>query len=54
MEKALERYYQQFGENYPLMIADTKTDEEIIERINRCIETNQPESEPEYDDNSDY
>jgi hypothetical protein len=54
MEEALERYYQKFGENYPLMIADTKTDEEIIERINRCIKTNQPESEPEYNDGSDY
>lgn len=54
MEEALERYYQQFGDNYPLMIFGTKTDEEIIERINHCIETNQPEAEPEYDDNVDY
>lgn len=54
MEEALERYYQQFGENYPLVIVGTKTNEEIIERINRCIETNQPEAEPEYDDDVDY
>lgn len=54
MEEALELYCQHFGVNYPLMIADTKTDEEIIERISHCIETNQPESEAEYDNDSDY
>lgn len=54
MEEALERYLQHFGENFPLMIVEMKTDEEIIERINHCIETNQPEAEPEYDDDSDY
>ncbi len=54
MDEALRRYYQHFGENYPLMIAGTKTDEEIIERINVCIEANRPEDEPEYDDAADY
>lgn len=54
MEEALNRYYQHFGERYPLMIADTKTDEEIIKRINHCIETDKPETEPEYNDDEDY
>lgn len=54
MDEALKRYYNHFGENYPLMIAGTKTDEEIIKRIDYCIEVNQPESEPEYDEDADY
>lgn len=54
MEEALERYYQHFGENYPLLITGTRTDEEIIDRINYCIETDQPEKEPEYEDGADY
>ena len=43
MEEALERYYRHFREHYPLMIAGTKTENEIIERMNDCIEANQPE-----------
>ena len=54
MEEALERYYRHFREDYPLMIAGTKPEKEIIERINHCIETNQPESEPDYHENADY
>ena len=54
MEDALRRYYQRFGENYPLIVSDTKSDEEIIARINDCIENNQLEAEPEYTDNADY
>lgn len=54
MEEALERYYRHFRENYPLMIAETKPEKEIIERITHCIETNEPESEPEYAENVDY
>lgn len=54
MEKALDRYFEHFGENYPLMIADTKTEEEIIDRINYCIENNMKETEPEYEEESDY
>lgn len=54
MEDALRRYYQRFGENYPLIVSDTKSDEEIIARINDCIENNQLETEPEYTDNADY
>ena len=54
MEEALKRYYQHFGENYPLIIVEYKTDEEIIDRINRCIATDQLESESEYEDDVDY
>lgn len=54
MEEALELYYRHFGINYPLMITGTKPEKEVIARINHCIEANQPESEPGYDDGSDY
>lgn len=40
MEEALGLHCLHFGVNYPLT---------IIERINRCIKTNHPESELEYD-----
>ena len=30
MEEALERYYRHFREDYPLMIAGTKTEKEIM------------------------
>ena len=54
MEEALKRYFKHFGENYPLMIVGTMTDEEIVARIDRCIEINQAEAEPEYTDDADY
>lgn len=54
MEKALERYYKHFGENYPLSMGNSMTEEEVIARIENCIETNTKETEPEYDDECDY
>lgn len=54
MEEALEKYYKHFGENYPLSIVSTMTDEEIINRINQCIKSNRKEEEPEYNDEYDY
>ena len=54
LDKALEKYYEHFDENYPLLVVDTRTDEEIIKRINECIEANTKEAEPEYEDGCDY
>lgn len=54
MEEALKKYFQHFGENYPLMIVGTMTDDEIIERINDCIKNGKPEQEPQYEDDADY
>lgn len=54
MEKALTAYYEHFGENYPLVITDGKSDEDIIKRINECIENNTLENELVYDDELDY
>lgn len=54
MEEALNRYREKFGENYPMMIVGMQTDEEIIRRINHCIDTNTPEEEPKYEEGADY
>ena len=54
MESALKRYYDHFGENYPLLITSTKTDDEIIKEIDLCIKTNEKAGEPVFDDDSDY
>ena len=54
MEKALEKYYEHFGENYPLAMGEMKTEAEVIARIDYCIKNNTPEAEPEYDDECDY
>lgn len=54
MEKALEKYYKHFGENYPLAICDMPTEAEVIARIEHCIKTNTKETEPEYESEYDY
>lgn len=52
-EEALNKYYEHFGENYPLGITDCNSDDEIIDDIVKCIETDEKAKEPDYDDN-DY
>lgn len=54
LEKALERYYEHFGENYPLTPSESRDAGEIIADIEFCIEKNEPESEPDYEDDAEY
>ena len=54
MEKALERYYEHFGQNYPMAMGNSMTEEEVVARIDYCIKNNTPEDEPEYDNDCDY
>ena len=54
LDKALDKYLEKFDENYPILITDTRSDEEIIKRINYCIENNIKEAEPEYEEGCDY
>ena len=54
MEKALERYFEHFGENFPLGMGNRLTEAEVIERVEHCIETNTKEPEPVYEDEYDY
>lgn len=52
--KALDIYYEHFGENYPLMITDQLTEDEIIEDIKKCIEANKPSEPVEYEEDEVY
>ena len=54
IEKALKQYYEVFGQNYPLMITSDKTDEEILEDIERCIASGEPAAEPVYEEDMVY
>ncbi|MBQ6439342.1 MAG: hypothetical protein IJJ06_04265 [Mogibacterium sp.] len=54
LEKALEEYYEHFGQNYPLMITATVDSEAIIADIERCIATNTLAKEFEYEDGLIY
>jgi hypothetical protein len=53
-EKALNAYYEHFGENFPICITDCREEVEIISEINRCIKTNVKAEEPVYEDEYDY
>lgn len=54
LEKALNDYYEKFGENYPLFIGTDKTEEEIIDEIKTCISNNTLAKAPIFDENCDY
>ena len=50
MEEWLDRYFEKFGDNYPLLITTMQSSEEIIADIKRCIESGTPAKPIEYDD----
>lgn len=54
LEKALNAYYEHFNENYPLGITGAMSDDEIIDDIEQCIESNEKALEPEYNEDADY
>lgn len=54
LEKALNDYYEHFGENYPLGIARTMLEDEVVNDIEHCIESNEKAAEPKYEDDRDY
>lgn len=54
LEKALNAYYEHFDENYPLGITGTMSDDEIIDDIERCIESNEKAEDVQYEDDADY
>ena len=57
-EKALDDYFDHFGESYPYAVGigfPGSTDEENIEIIRRCIKENEPvKFSPLYLDDVDY
>lgn len=49
-EEALKVYEDCFGENYFFYMGFTKTDQEIIEEIQKCIKTGRKQKAPRYDE----
>lgn len=54
LDAALNKYYERFGENYPLCISENRTTGEIISDVELCIETGTKAEEPLYEDDADY
>ena len=54
LERLLDEYYQVFNESYPLMIVSDIPEEEIIDDIERCIESGVKAEPILYDDEADY
>ncbi len=54
LEEALNDYYEHFDENYPLGITMGMSDDEIIDDIERCIESNEKAEKPQYEYDADY
>lgn len=54
LDEALNKYYDRFGENYPLGISENRTTDEIISDVELCIETGDKAEEPSYEDDADY
>ena len=54
LEKWLNYYYEEFGENYPLLITSTASTSEIIQDIRQCLENGTPAKPLELDPELDY
>lgn len=54
LDTALNRYYELFGENYPLCISENRPTDEIIADIELCIDTGNKAEEPLYEEEADY
>lgn len=46
-EEALEKYYEKFGERFPYMCFRGMPDEELVEVIQKAIESGKPVELPE-------
>lgn len=53
LDKLLDKYSEQFEENFPLMMCRTMDEDEIIQIIEKCIETDEP-YEPELNMDANY
>lgn len=53
MDVLLARYRTQFGEQFPLMLCRTMTDDEICTIIRQCLNDNKQYT-PELDPNANY
>ena len=46
LDAALNKYYERFGQNYPLCISKNRTTGEIISDVELCIETGDKAKDP--------
>lgn len=54
MEKLFDEYFEKFNEEFPLIMFMSKSNEEIIQVIKKCIIENQPVSDFNEDNNVKY
>ena len=54
LEEALKAYEDCFEENYLFYMGFTKTDQEIVEEIQKCIKTRRKQKEPRYNEDKIY
>lgn len=48
LDKALDKYREAFGKNYPLSVVDIRSEREIAEHIAECIQQGKEATPPEY------
>ena len=53
MEESLNKYAEQFDENFPIFLLRNKTENEVIQIVQKCLESNEP-YKVEDDKDSDY
>lgn len=54
LDKALRAYRKKFNKKYPLVITDSRTQDEILAEIYSLIENETEAETPEYEKDSDY
>lgn len=54
LNQALNQYYERFGENYPLYIVRTTSDEKEMEKVLQCIRSGEKAKEPSYESGAIY
>lgn len=54
LTEALNQYEQHFGKQYFFYIGFEKSDQEIIDEIEKCIKTGKRQKEPRYDEDKLY
>ncbi len=53
LENLLNRYAEQFGDNFPIFYVRGMAEDEIIKLVQKSLDKNKP-YEPEYLDDADY
>jgi hypothetical protein len=54
MDRLLTKYADRFGENLPMFFLRSKTEEEIIEIVRKCLDEGKPFDVGDLDPASDY